>query len=164
MLPATNRWLLKHPLLKSIYYWSCAAVGWLCLSGYLLLAPANSFDKKGILHWLLTNLGLTHWKEQIPIDKLIHVAIFFGLVSLWQRVIILLPLSKKQQYKWMLLNLAGWFCVGIAIEFLQEAMQWGRQFDYWDMIANATGCVAAWGLGKKLTPVETGVATKTNCL
>jgi glycopeptide antibiotics resistance protein len=54
--------------------------------------------------------------------------------------------------------------MGVAIEFLQEAMQSGRQFDAVDILANAIGCGLGWWLAKKLTPVETGVATKTNCL
>ncbi|MFM7646211.1 MAG: VanZ family protein [Sphingomonadales bacterium] len=150
--------------MKPVFYWSSVAVGWLCLSGYLLLTPANSFSEKGILGWVLSLLGIAEWQEQLPIDKMIHFTIFFGLVFFWQRMVLSLPLSKKQYRFFILLNLVVWCCMGVAVEFLQEAMQWGRQFDYWDIMANATGCAAAWWLGKKLTPVETGVATKTNCL
>lgn len=109
-------------------------------------------------------LGLAEWQEQLPIDKLIHWSIFLGLVFLWQRVLMVLPHYKHQQKRWLLLNLALWFSVGIAIEILQETMQVGRQFDYADILCNAMGCLTGGWLVKKLTPVETGVATKTNCL
>jgi hypothetical protein len=150
--------------LNTILFRSAAATGWLCLSGYLLLAPVSSFSKNGMFGWLLTVLRIADWEQQLPIDKLIHVTIFWGLVFLWQRVLVALPLSKKKQPRWFFLNVLLWFSMGIAIEFLQEAMQSGRQFDNADILANALGCTLGWWMGKKLTPVETGVATKTNCL
>ena len=63
-----------------------------------------------------------------------------------------------------MLNVVVWCSMGIASEFLQEALQAGRQFDYVDMVADTIGCYLGWWVAKKLTPVETGVATKTNCL
>jgi hypothetical protein len=150
--------------LNTIFFRLAAAASWLCLSGYLLLAPASSFSKKGMLGWLFTVLGIADWQAQLPIDKLIHLTIFFGLVFLWHRVVVILPHCKKQQNRWIFFNLALWFTMGVAIEFLQEAMQSGRQFDAADILANAIGCGLGWWLAKKLTPVETGVATKTNCL
>jgi hypothetical protein len=164
MLPDTKPWSLKYPYLNKLFFLSAAAIGWSCLSVYLLLAPATSFSKKGMLGWLLTVLGIADWQQQLPIDKLIHLIIFFGLVFLWHRALVALPLSKKQKSLWIFLNVAVWCMLGIAIEFLQEAMRSGRQFDYGDMLANGLGCGLGWWVAKKLTPVETGVATKTNCL
>lgn len=150
--------------MNKLIFRSASALGWLCLSVYLLLAPASSFSKKGMLGRLLSVLGIADWQEKLPIDKFIHLLIFFGLVFLWHRFLVVLPISKKQQAAGGFINVALWCSLGIAIEFLQEAMQSGRQFDYADIMANAIGCLAGWWLGKKLTPVETGVATKTNCL
>lgn len=90
--------------------------------------------------------------------------IFFGLVFLWQRAIVALQLAGPQKRLLILFNLAGWCCLGIASEFLQDFLQLGRQFDQADLIADLAGCVAGGWMAKKLTPVETGVATKTNCL
>jgi len=164
MPPATKPWLPNLIFLNTIVFRSAAATGWLFLSGYLLLAPAASFSNDGTLGWLFSVLGIANWQQRLPLDKLIHFTIFFGLVFLWHRVLMAIPLHKKQQDLWIFLNVAGWCVLGVAIEFLQEALESGRHFDYADMIGNSIGGVAGWWLGKKLTPVETGVATKTNCL
>ena len=150
--------------MNKLFFRSATAIGWLCFSAYLLLAPASSFSKNGLLGWLLIVVGIAEWQDRFPIDKLIHLTIFWGLVFLWQRVLVVLPFNKRHLQVSIFLNLIGWLFVGIGIEFLQEAMQLGRQFDYADMACNAIGCITGWWLAKKLTPVETGVATKTNCL
>ena len=58
---------------------------------------------------------------------------------------------------------------GVGMEFVQKYFINNRSFDNGDIIADAVGCTLGvlFSLGryiKKLTPVETGVATKTNCL
>jgi VanZ family protein len=164
MPPDTSHWSHKVSLLNKIVLSLTTATSWLAMSCYLLLAPATSFSEKGLLKQLLVTLGLSELSEQLPIDKFVHLVIFFGLVFLWQRVIRFLPLSATQQRRWIMLNVVVWCSMGIASEFLQEALQAGRQFDYVDMVADTIGCYLGWWVAKKLTPVETGVATKTNCL
>ncbi len=139
-------------------------MAWLLLASYLLLTPARSFSEKGLLSWLIARLGINRLSEDFPTDKIVHFCLFWGMVFLWHRVLVLLPLSATQRQKCIVLNVVGWVLVGIAIEFIQEAMQLGRQFDYTDMLANTVGCGLGGWVAKKLTPVETGVATKTNCL
>jgi hypothetical protein len=164
MPPDTKHWLPNFLLLNTLFIRVTAATGWLVLSCYLLLTPSNSFTQKGILSWLLTRLGLAELQRQLPIDKLIHATIFFGLVFLWHRVIVSWPLPTKEQRRWTLLNASLWICMAIGAEYAQESMQLGRQFEYADMISNVLGWAAGLLVTKKLTPVETGVATKTNCL
>jgi hypothetical protein len=164
MPPDTSRWSHKASLLNKIVLSLTTATSWLAMSCYLLLAPATSFSGNGLFARWLSALGLFQLTQQLPIDKLIHLVIFFGLVFLWQRVIRFLPLSATQQRRWIMLNVVVWCSMGIASEFLQEALQAGRQFDYVDMVADTIGCYLGGWVAKKLTPVETGVATKTNCL
>jgi|LakMenE18May11ns_1017448.scaffolds.fasta_scaffold9936388_3 VanZ family protein len=164
MPPDTSRWSHKASLLNKIVLSLTTATSWLAMSCYLLLAPATSFSGNGLFARWLSALGLSQLTQQLPIDKLIHLVIFFGLVFLWQQVINAASFSLTQKRRLIILNVAGWCCVGIAIEFLQEALQAGRQFDYLDMLANSIGCGLGGWVAKKLTPVETGVATKTNCL
>jgi VanZ family protein len=139
-------------------------MGWLSFSAYLLLAPASSISENGFFKRLLGQLGLKEMTKDLPVDKGVHFIIFMVLVLLWQRTLSALPLSENKKGRWILLNIGFWCAIGIATEYLQEFMQLGRQFDYTDMIANAAGCILGGWLAKKLTPVETGVATKTNCL
>jgi len=139
-------------------------MGWVSLSAYLLLAPASTFSKNGFFKRVLNHLGLKDLVQELPIDKAIHFIIFWGLVFFWQRVIVAWPQTVKKKQVWTLLNIMGWCMMGLATEYMQGHMQLGRQFDYTDMIANTAGCLLGGWLAKKLTPVETGVATKTNCL
>lgn len=58
---------------------------------------------------------------------------------------------------------------GIGMEFVQKYFIPNRSFDVGDIAADAVGCTIGFLYSwrryiKKLTPVETGVATKTNCL
>ena len=139
-------------------------MGWLGLSAYLLLAPVSSFSENGFFKRLLGQLGLKGMTQDLPVDKVVHFIIFLVLVFLWQWALSALPLSINKKRLWTLLNIVCWCAMGIATEYIQESMQLGRQFDYTDMIANTAGCILGGWLAKKLTPVETGVATKTNCL
>ncbi len=71
-------------------------------------------------------------------DKLEH-ALAYGSLSLWFCQIY----SGKVRFR-VLLSLVA---MGVAIEYLQR-MTGYRQFEYADMLANATGVMIGWGLAQ----------------
>ena len=87
-------------------------------------------------------------------DKVGHLAAYAVLVGL-----VLYGLNKQngRQATWK----EGWivFCAatlyGAMLEFVQGNFSPGRFFGYDDMIANALGAAAAWGLSRILTPKAT---------
>jgi VanZ family protein len=63
-------------------------------------------------------------------DKIEHV-VGYALLALW-----FAGIYPRSRYPWIAGSL---FVMGIAIEWLQGAMHWGRSADFHDVIANVTG-------------------------
>ena len=94
---------------------------------------------------------------------------FSIMVFLWCRAMLRLNLQKtKLKNIFIAIALLG-LAYGIGMEFVQKYLVINRSFDGGDIIADMAGCTAGFVYSirtyiKKETPVETGVATKTNCL
>lgn len=90
--------------------------------------------------------------EELPLfpgaDKLVH-AIMFGTLS----AVLLFDYSRFHRWRniswpWAFILALDSALFGICIEFLQEAMEMGRSFEYLDMIADSTGAFLAMLLWK----------------
>ena len=106
---------------------------------------------------------------KIWLDKWIHIGMFGIMVILWCRAMLLKQYEIQKTKKFFLYLGIGWLLYGIGMEFVQKYFIPNRSFDIGDILADAAGCAIGVIYStsryiKKLTPVETGVATKTNCL
>jgi VanZ family protein len=70
-------------------------------------------------------------------DKVEHVA-GYALLALW-----FAGIYPRSRYPWIAGSL---FVMGLAIEWLQGAMHWGRSADLHDVIANVTGIAVGLSL------------------
>ncbi|MDC0614835.1 VanZ family protein [Schleiferiaceae bacterium] len=109
-----NPWIYRAP-----------AIGWGFLILYICLAPVEDLDPG--------------FSIQIS-DKLVHFILYFSWV-------LLLYFASSRAYKHRLSRrkmLAYWIaaaCVGGAVEFLQGAMDFGRNADVMDGLANTVGAI-----------------------
>ena len=109
-----NPWIYRAP-----------AIGWGFLILYICLAPVDDIDPG--------------FSIQIS-DKLVHFILYFS----W---IVLLYFASSRAYKCRLSRrkmLTYWIaaaCVGGAVEVLQGAMEFGRNADFMDGLANSGGAM-----------------------
>ncbi len=131
------------------------AIFWIIISTILLIIPGSALPQE-------------NWLGKIWFDKWVHIGMFSIMVFL-----ICWAIHKKYLHQKLitvfLFVAAGCLSYGIGMEFVQKYFVANRSFDGGDIIADAIGCTIGYlyskrSLYKKLTPVETGVATKTNCL
>ncbi len=132
------------------------AIIFFIISIILLTLPGTAFPKE-------------NWLDKVWFDKWVHIGIFAIMVTLWCWAILKIY-SVATRLRTIFIGI-GLLCLlyGIGMEFVQKYFINNRSFDNGDIIADAVGCTLGvlFSLGryiKKLTPVETGVATKTNCL
>jgi VanZ family protein len=129
---------------------------WLIISTVLLTIPGTSFPKE-------------NWLDKIWLDKWIHIGMFTIMVILWCRAIYKLNIDRTNLKNVFILLAIVWLAYGTGMEFVQKYFIPNRSFDTGDILADGVGCIVGLVYStrryiKKLTPVETGVATKTNCL
>ena len=87
--------------------------------------------------------------ELLQFDKFVHAGIFGLMVILFIRPIAMSSMDKKlkvQYYFRVALSVAVW---GLATEFIQRDFVTGRNFDLWDVVADASGCTLAYLFSKK---------------
>lgn len=100
---------------------------WTALMCVLFFAPSSDMPK---------DPGLP------GIDKVVHFALFFGFVFLWQ-------VSRQARGLQIVLLAIGF---GIGVEYMQEWMAIGRSFDLYDIVADSVGAVcgaiAVWQIRK----------------
>jgi VanZ family protein len=76
----------------------------------------------------------------IGLDKLAHFAIYFVLAALLYRALRRVPLSLPRAFWYA-------FLVAIAYGIAMEVVQWAffprRSFEFWDIVANISGSIAA---------------------
>ena len=133
------------------FFYVIAGIIWLAIIFYLLTLPGNDFPK-------------AKWIENIHVDKLVHISLFFVLCYIFG---FLVKDKKKALLLFFIISFLA-LLYGIAMEFVQKYFTTTRSFDVTDMIADGVGAYLAYFLWlykiKKKAPVETGAATKTNCL
>ena len=81
------------------------------------------------------------WLEQIHLDKIVHVGLFFLLVVIW-----CLPIQSRAKNKAQV-NLyvtLAFIMYGVIIEVIQLNFIPHRSFDVFDIVADTVGCFAAW--------------------
>lgn len=117
-----------HEFMRKVPHWLCSV---LCLAVilYLTLVP----DPLG--------------EEELPLfpgaDKMFHGLMFFGLT-----LCMLFDCMRTRGWRKLslpiisLISLIG-MGAGIGIEYIQEAMGIGRTKEFWDMVADAFGAIAA---------------------
>jgi hypothetical protein len=119
------------------------------------MASAPSFFKKYIyaILWAIAvliacgwnghSIPKIHWIELFHEDKPVH-AIMFGLQA-W----LIIKARIKYEYGYKVMDIVLWACIvstvyGVLIEVAQKYWFIGRSFDYFDMIADAFGCVIVY--------------------
>jgi VanZ family protein len=127
-----------NKMLQSYFGTKWPALIWSAIVFVLLSAPSRSF----------------HFSDErlfrIPhTDKLVHAAIFLILVVLWAYHFA--KSSPRVFYKAVLTTAVLATAYGIAMEFVQLYV--GRDFDVFDMVADAAGAAIGWLYAvKKISP------------
>jgi VanZ family protein len=112
------------------------AIGWFVLSLILLCLPGSTIPKYP-------------WLAKVYADKWIHIALFFTLCYLFSRPFRNSAMDRFQRYRWFLwITLAG-IAYGTAMEFVQKYWVANRSFELWDIVADSTGCLAAWWYSRR---------------
>lgn len=121
---------------------------WSAIIFILLTIPGSGLPEQDIFN--IPNL-----------DKVLHAILFFVFTWLWAKSI---HKDKPNiNFKKQIIFIAVIATLyGIALEYVQLFVD--RDFDVWDMVADGAGAFACVLFYKKLAPVKTGAATKTNCL
>ena len=116
-------------------YWP--AILGLVTATILFCLPGEEFPKGG-------------WLEDIQLDKIVHVGLFFTLVILW-----CLPsgarTSRERTNRVYIYITLAFLVYGIAIEFIQRNFVPHRSFDVFDIVADAVGCVVGFIVAKKIS-------------
>jgi VanZ family protein len=102
------------------------AICWLVLITILFFLPGSALPKET-------------WFSKIYIDKWVHTGFFVALLFLWRSAFG----STAKGYNVWLFILA--LLYGLAVEFVQKWWVPNRDFDYYDLLFDASG--AAIGLG-----------------
>lgn len=80
-------------------------------------------------------------------DKVIHASVYAGVVLLFSFYV----LMGEERYRTMLIYVCLFAILhGIIMEFVQKYFAVNRAFDVLDMLADAIGCVIAFGISKKV--------------
>lgn len=101
------------------------AIAWFILSLILLTLPGKDLPQIG-------------WMENLPIDKVIHVFLFFVLVILFFWGIVSTKPGIANKRVLVFIALAA-LLYGIAMEFVQKYWVPNRSFDEWDIVADGIG-------------------------
>ena len=106
------------------------AIAWLIVATVLHVIPGSSLPKE-------------NWLSQIKIDKWVHVAIFSIMVIVW-----FLALRKRYsraiERPLLISVVLASMVYGVVMEFVQMYFVSNRSFDLWDIVADATGCLAGY--------------------
>lgn len=111
---------------------------WSLIIGILLAMPGNMLPSE-------TNFAIPQF------DKLVHIGLFGGFVSLWNLYLSNQPdvpaakLLRRFFYVFILANIYG-----IGMEFVQKYFIPFRDFDTSDMVADMIGAGIAYGLSNLL--------------
>ena len=101
------------------------AIIWFILSLVLLTLPGGDLPK-------------ISWMDNLQIDKLIHVFLFFVLVTLFFWGIVSSKPGIANKRVLVFIALAA-LLYGIVMEFVQKYWVPNRSFDEWDIVADGIG-------------------------
>jgi VanZ family protein len=116
-------------------YWP--AVFGLVAATMLFCLPGEEFPEAG-------------WLEDIQLDKIVHVGLFFTLVVLWCLPSGIRTNQQRINRVYLYITLA-FFAYGIAIEFIQRDFVPHRSFDFFDIVADTIGCVTGFVVARKIS-------------
>jgi len=111
-------------MLKPWHY----AVLWTIFSAILLLVPIKNSSIE------------VHWWGQLPLDKGVHLVLFFVFALLWKRFFTSI---LKLNWKAILATLILGGLWAFISEWLQGALKWGRDASSVDIIADVIGLIFA---------------------
>jgi len=109
--------------IKTIYF--IPAIIWFIIANILFLMPGPDVPSISFL-------------DEIYFDKWVHAGLFCGLTFLT-----IYPFIKAGRFsKSLLIKISITYVLyGVLIEFLQKYVAYERDFDVYDMVADATGCL-----------------------
>ena len=84
------------------------------------------------------------WFDLVKVDKWVHVGLFAVLVAAWSLPFIDRVVNSKalhQIFVWIAVSFVGY---GLLIEILQGTLIPNRDFDLFDLLADAIGCAVGW--------------------
>ncbi len=111
-------------MLKPWHY----AVLWTIFSAILLLVPIKNSSIE------------VHWWGQLPLDKGVHLVLFFVFAMLWKRFFTsILKLNWKAKLATLIFGVL-WAAIS---EGLQGTLNWGRDASVADLIADGIGLIFA---------------------
>jgi VanZ family protein len=101
------------------------AIAWFILTLILLTLPGKDLPQIG-------------WMENLPVDKVIHIFLFFVLVTLFFWGIVSTKPGTANKRVLVFIALTA-LLYGIAMEFVQKYWVPNRSFDEWDIVADGVG-------------------------
>ncbi|MBV9961912.1 MAG: VanZ family protein [Parafilimonas sp.] len=110
------------------------AIVWFIIANILFLMPGPDVPSVSFL-------------DIIYFDKWVHAGLFCGLT-----ILIAYPFIKAGYFSKRLLTKIAIACAlyGVLIEFLQKYVAFERDFDVFDMLADAIGCVIGYFAANRL--------------
>ncbi|AXY77164.1 hypothetical protein D3H65_25685 [Paraflavitalea soli] len=116
---------------------------WTIITIVLLCLPGSSIPGDGIVF-------------NIPnFDKIVHVILFGGIVLLWGAHYVFRPEKLQGWQKLIILLAILSTALGIVLEYVQFYFIPQRSFDKYDIVADASGAIAAMFLVLFLSPRQT---------
>ena len=108
-------------------------IAWFFIVGILTLMPGEDVPKVG---WLSSIFGF---------DKIVHAALFGGLVFLFCLPYRKSQISHSQKIHYFIRIALAAIVWGITVEFIQKYFVPGRDFEWMDWIADSVGVlIALW--------------------
>jgi VanZ family protein len=123
----------KIPLKKFL-----PGIAWFFIVGILTLMPGKDVPEIG---WMDKIIGF---------DKLVHAALFGGLVLLFSAPYFKAHFSHGQKINYFIRICLAVIVWGITIEFLQKYFVVGRDFELLDWAADSLGALIALWLSRKI--------------
>jgi uncharacterized membrane protein YhaH (DUF805 family) len=116
--------------IKRLCTWKLLPVSWTLLTIILLCLPGSTIPSQGFF-------------ATPGIDKVVHVALFGGIVFFWAFNLYFRRLEELKWRKTIFLLTFFSIALGIVLEFLQLYYIPNRSFDGYDIIADSAGALAA---------------------
>lgn len=107
---------------------------WTCMTVTLLCLPGESLPGEGFF------INIPH------IDKIVHVILFGGVVTLWALYFYLRKHQNKHFLHTLVLIVLSTIFLGVSMEYIQLRYVPNRAFDKGDIIANTVSSIVSGGI------------------